>query len=128
MSVFSVRAHMAICALSRANASAVASPIPWLDAATITPRPFSPKSIPSSGLFLVFFRQLSGVHQRRRARLDVILLKADFDPPPQLARHAKLLARADLHQHQVIHLTPTHPLNAGDLRLRHHIILESGIT
>src|SRR5438445_7956241 len=102
MRVFSVRAHMATWAPSRANASAVASPMPWLDAATITPRPFSPKSIPSSGLFFVFARQFSRVYQSRSAGLDVVLLKADFDPSAQLARQVVLLSVSDFHKHQVI--------------------------
>src|SRR3954469_465370 len=100
-SVFSVRAHMATCAPSRANAAAVAKPIPWLEAATITPRPFSPRSICSSWLFRPANGQLSDVHLRGRTRLDAHLLETGLDSPAQLARNPILLAGTHLHQHQV---------------------------
>src|SRR5574341_1142113 len=102
-----LRAHMATRAPSAAKASAVARPMPWLEAATITARFRSPVS--------KLFRRLRR-RARGRGRLDLVLLQGFLDAAAQLAPQRHATVGTHPHLHQVVHLAGDDALD--DRRLR----------
>ena len=100
---------MATRAPSAAKASAVARPMPWLEAATITARFLSPVSTLAR-----FLQGRASAIILADGSLDLVLLQGLLDAAAQLALHRWAAVGADAHLEEVIHLAGADALDARD--------------